>query len=122
MSENTLRTQVAVVATRALAKGGAELQEAFFELRATVPQYAKIAEAIALKAAGFLKSGAAGEIPLDMAQEAANRELGALEELALQGLDVGAQNALRRTRRAIAFTIDVGISLAKVALAAALPL
>ncbi len=122
MSENALRTQVAVIATRALAAGGEELRLAFADLKAAAPQYAKDAAEIGAKAAGFLRQGVAGEIPMDMAKEAADREAGALEELALQAIDVGAQNALRRTRKAIAMAIDVGTALGKVALGAALAL
>lgn len=122
MSENVLRSQVAVIAGQALSAGGRELNDAFDELRRAVPEYAQEAGAIAAKAAGFLKQGLSGEIPLDMAQEAASREVGALEELALKVVDVEAQRALRRTRRAMSIAVEAGTALAKVALSAALAL
>jgi len=122
VSENALRSQVAVIAAQALSAGGKELNAAFADLRAAAPQYATKAGELGAKAAGFLREGLEGKIPLDMAQEAANREVSALEELALQVVDVAAQNALRRTRRAMSIAVEAGTALAKVALGAALAL
>jgi hypothetical protein len=120
VSENILRSQVAVIAAKALSAGGEELRAAFVDLRTSAKQHATRAEELAAKAAGFLRAGLAGEIPLDVAREAADREVGALEELALQVQDAGEQQAIRRARRAMSLAVDAGTALAKVALGAAL--
>lgn len=119
MSENKLSAEVAVIATRAVTAVGDELRGALEGLRAAAPKYVAVAQEHAEKAAGFLSQGMSGEIPLDMAKEAAAREAEAIEVVARTALEEGAQAALLRTRRAIGFATEAGIALARVAIGVA---
>ena len=114
--EKRLSSEFAIAASRASALLGIELRGAFDDLKTSAPQYVEQAIGIERKAAGYIADGLSGKIDPDIAKEAAKRENEALEFLARKALEERAQAALKRVKRAIDISIDVGLTLAKTAI------
>lgn len=116
MSANKLGSQLSIAATRGIEALNQEVRDAIDALKFKAEAYALEAEDLAKKGAAYLEAGLSGELEPSIALEAALRETGALELLALKAVETGAQEALRRTKKAIDIALEIGFKLIAVAL------
>lgn len=114
----SLSSQFAIAATRATTVVGEELRGAMDDVRAAAPEYAKEAAEIVKKAGHYIADGLAGKIDTEAAREAALREHEALEFLVRKIAEERGQAAMKRLKKVLDVAVEVGLVMAKVAVAA----
>ena len=109
---------LAAASAAALAAAGAQLDAAIADAGVHGAEAKEHARAYAARLGGYVRLALKGEISPEVARMAVERELWALEQLALGLKDVAAQEAMKRVKNVLASAVEIGLALATKALLA----
>ena len=116
----SLADDLAAAAAEALAMARSQIDAAVADAVAAGPEAKEQAHAYATRLGGYVRLALKGEISPEVARMAVERELAALEQVAMGLKDVAAQEAMKRVKTVLASAVEIGLTLATKALLRAL--